>query len=106
MRTLEWRLFGVEVPVLESGPDNLLNVSSALHRAVAQQLSLEPERLPINNVHLVRQSLDARPRGGRRGRSGSGASDRDVCWSHVVDVTLTPEQDVAYQREFQKAIGM
>jgi hypothetical protein len=97
MRTLEWRLFGVEVPVLASGvraeqDNNVLNVSSALHRAVAQQLSLEPERLPINNVHLVRQSLDARPRGGRRGRSGSGDSDRDVCWSHVVDVTLTPEQ--------------
>ena len=96
MRTLEWRLFGVEVPVLESGvraeQDNVLIVSSALHRAVAQQLSLEPERLPINNVHLVRKSLDARPRGGRRGRSSSGDSSHDVCWSHVVDVTLTPEQ--------------
>ena len=97
MRTLEWRLFGVEVPVLETtamGTDYnaILNVSSALHHAVAKQLDLPPERLPIGKLHLVRKSLDARPRGGgRRGRAAA-SGERDVCWSHVVDVTLSADQ--------------
>jgi hypothetical protein len=114
MNVLEWRLFGVEVPLLEattltvaevglgvdhatldqsanaaptlldrlaalaehdrvaltsqcqSGKESadynsVLNVSSLLHQATAEQLGLTPAALPIQNVRLVRKSLDARP---------------------------------------------
>jgi hypothetical protein len=93
MRTLEWRLFGVEVPVAETTEvdanyNSALGVTSLLHHAVADQLKIAPESLPMGDVHLVRKSLDARPR--RRG--GRNTNERDVCWSHVVDVRLSPEQ--------------
>lgn len=69
--------------------NSILNVTSVLHRAVAAQLNLEPETLPREQVQLVRKSLDARPR--RRGRRNI-PGERDVCWSHVVDVCLTADQ--------------
>ena len=51
---LEWRLFGVEVLLLEDAASGDYNrepsVSSALHEAVARQLQIEPEQLPIENV--------------------------------------------------------
>ena len=68
----------------------MLNVSSVLHYAVAEHLRLDPEALPIDRIRLVRKSLDARPPR-RRGHSGA-RDERDVCWSHVVDVHLTPSQ--------------
>lgn len=70
-----------------------LNVSSVLHRAVAAYLDLEPESLPVEKVRLVRKSIDARPPR-RRGKAAASHSkdERDVCWSHVVDVELSPAQ--------------
>jgi hypothetical protein len=70
-----------------------LNISAILHRAVAEYLHLEPETLPVDKVRLVRKSLDARPPR-RRGKGGTAqsAGERDVCWSHVVDVELSPAQ--------------
>ena len=48
---LEWRLFGVEVLLLEDAASGDYNrepsVSSALHEAVARQLQIEPEQLPM-----------------------------------------------------------
>ena len=95
MAKLDWRLFGVEVPVLDEAAiqadmnDCGPNISTALHRAVAQQLDLPLEVIPVRSIVLVRRSLDARPRGRRR---PGPAGEREVCWSHVVDVTLTAEQ--------------
>ena len=96
MRTLEWRLFGVEVPAEEdaaeaSGKYNGgLNVTEALRNAVAARLDLaDPAQMPLDRIQLVRKSLDARPRR-ERGRRGRLTGDVHVCWSHVVDVTLEP----------------
>mmetsp|Transcript_4500 Transcript_4500/g.8185 ORF Transcript_4500/g.8185 Transcript_4500/m.8185 type:complete len:687 (-) Transcript_4500:22-2082(-) len=100
----EWRLFGVEVPALDlttSGSDYnaVLNVTEPLHHAVAGRLKLEPDQLPIDRIRLVRKSLDARPETrGTRGRRGKlrlkeGLKIKhEISWSHVVDVSLNPNQ--------------
>ena len=61
---LEWRLFGVEVLLLEDAASGDYNrepsVSSALHEAVARQLQIEPEQLPIENVRPLRDIFESK----------------------------------------------
>ena len=93
MVNLEWRVFGVDVPVLDTAVDGhadynkVLNVSAVLHDAVCERLGVDAQKLPIDRIQLVRKSLDARPPRGR-GRKSRITTEREVSWSHVVDVKL------------------
>ena len=83
-RTVEWRVFGVEVPWTNVvvGHSEQLRVAEPLQMAIAERLSISPSKIPLDSIKLVRKSLDA-----RRSRNRL-TCDREVCWSHVVDVRL------------------
>ena len=82
----DWRVFGVEVPVDLDDKHASLDVSERLRHALAERLGLGAPP-PLDDIQLVRKSLDARPRraGGRRGKLIGG---HEVAWSDVVDVKL------------------
>ena len=82
----DWRVFGVEVPVDLDDKHTSLDVSERLRHALAERLGLGAPP-PLDDIQLVRKSLDARPRraGGRRGKLIGG---HEVAWSYVVDVKL------------------
>ena len=63
------RVFGVEVPVDLDDKHTSLDVSERLRHALAERLGLGAPP-PLDDIQLVRKSLDARPRraGGRRGK--------------------------------------
>ena len=77
----DWRLFGVELSVLEGGEP-----AGRLREAAAARLALPEEELEA--VTLVRRSLDARQQrtSGRRGRP---TGKHEAVWSHVLDVRVS-----------------
>ena len=57
----DWRVFGVEVPVDLDDKHTSLDVSERLRHALAERLGLGAPP-PLDDIQLVRKSLDARPR--------------------------------------------
>ena len=72
------RVFGVEVPA-DLDDKHTADVSERLRHALAERLGLGAPP-PLDDIQLVRKSLDARPRraGGRRGKLIGG---HEVAWS-------------------------
>jgi uncharacterized FAD-dependent dehydrogenase len=82
MAVRDWRLFGVDVPVLTASAD----APALLREAAARRLDVPEEAL--ESITLVRRSLDARQQR-TNGRRSKPTGKHEALWSHVVDVRVS-----------------
>lgn len=82
MAVRDWRLFGVDIPVLTEPAE----APTLLREAAARCLAVPEDAL--ESITLVRRSLDARQQR-TNGRRGKPTGKHEALWSHVIDVRIS-----------------